>query len=616
MDAGTAELPEDDRVAPGDGGLAPGTMIGRFVVRGRLGAGGMGVVYAAEDADLGRPVALKLVRPDADRPGLRARLLREAQAMAHIDHPHVVRVHEVGEHGPHLFVAMELIEGETLGTWLRAGRHGWRAIVAMFVQAGRGLAAVHAAGLVHRDVKPDNVLVDGGGRARIADLGLVRVEPARSDEMSPALAASLTRTGMAIGTPGFMAPEQQRGEKVDAQADQYSFCVALREALRDVEPAPPRGVRAAIQRGLSFDAADRFPSMSGLLAAIERGTRGEQRGVIVAIAIGLAVLAGSVVIAATAGGGERAEAPPEVVRSEVTAPTDAGIDAMLDAAAPPPVEDVAGGGGSRDVAARKSARPTSGKSPSSAAPRTRPDGLPEGATVAADGLITLPDGFSYYPPPAFARPGEPPPPPKPKPVLRDKLDPAHLAAVRAAVRDLGHRDYELADLDGDPGAQLRAAEEQRDQLIADGKTQDLELGIAHVILGEIERRRTSCAAAKPHWDAGIKVLVAIRQADPHDKPSFKWLGRIHFSRALCRLAAGDLKGAAGHLDDAVMLGWGGAGALQLAELDLANGITLYERGDLETARVVLRRAGHEGDDRVRKALEGWLAATGATLRGR
>ena len=292
---GTRELPEDDRVAaPAAGEPAPGTMIGRFVVRGRLGGGGMGVVLAADDPDLGRRVAIKLVRAGDDRPTLRARLLREAQAMARIDHPHVVRVHEVGDHGPSLYIAMALIEGQTLTAWLTTPRP-WREILAVFRQAGLGLAAIHAAGLVHRDVKPDNVLVDRDGRAHVSDLGLVRALAATSH---PALDAALTHTGMVLGTPGFMAPEQQRGDAVDARADQYAFCVALRDALRGA--APPRAITAALRRGLAFDPDARFPSMGALLAALEPG-RG--RGRAMAAALVTAVVAGGVTIAAVAGAG-------------------------------------------------------------------------------------------------------------------------------------------------------------------------------------------------------------------------------------------------------------------------------------------------------------------------
>src|SRR3569623_1020509 len=217
----TLDMPQAEVVAAGSD-IVAGAAIGHFRVRRKLGAGGMGVVLEAEDADLGRRVALKLVRTEADTPQYRDRLLREAKAMARLEHPNVVRVYEGGSDRGRLFIAMEFVDGVTLTVWLQE-RRAWREVVAMFQQVGAGLAAVHGAGLVHRDFKPDNVLVDQTGRARVADFGLARLDEPRAPQ--------LTKTGVMMGTPGDMAPEQQFGSAVDARADQYSFCVALREAL-------------------------------------------------------------------------------------------------------------------------------------------------------------------------------------------------------------------------------------------------------------------------------------------------------------------------------------------------------------------------------------------------
>ncbi|MDQ3371065.1 MAG: serine/threonine protein kinase, partial [Myxococcota bacterium] len=267
MPGATLDLPASDRVDAAHD-LAPGQVIGHFVIRARLGEGGMGVVLAGHDADLGRPVAIKIVKQAGDHPSYRARLLREAQVMARLEHPNVVRVYEVGSDRGRLFVAMELVDGTTLTTWLHVQRRSWRELVAMFEQVGAGLAAVHRAGLVHRDFKPDNVLVDRDGRARVADFGLARVDPERTTA-PPELVAALTRTGMMLGTPGYMAPEQHYGGNVDARADQYSFCIAFRDALlggrpRTLEEAEwgdvPRALRSVIARGLSLDVAARFPS--------------------------------------------------------------------------------------------------------------------------------------------------------------------------------------------------------------------------------------------------------------------------------------------------------------------------------------------------------------------
>src|SRR5262249_38146209 len=155
--------------------LATGTKLGRYVVLERLGAGGMGVVYSAYDPELDRSVAVKLLRPDASvRADGRTRLLREAQAMAELAHPNGVPVHDVGAFGDQVFVAMELVRGRTLRDWLAAARRRWREVLDVMVQAGRGLAAAHAAGLVHRDFKPENVLIGADGRARVVDFGLAR----------------------------------------------------------------------------------------------------------------------------------------------------------------------------------------------------------------------------------------------------------------------------------------------------------------------------------------------------------------------------------------------------------------------------------------------------------
>src|SRR4051812_10268762 len=229
--------------------LPRGSAVGRYVVLERIGSGGMGVVYAAYDPELDRKVALKLLRPDrAGAAGEAAlRLQRGAQAIARLSDPHVVAVYDAGTFGDQVFVAMELMEGRTLRQWLGEGKRGWREIVDVFVAAGRGLAAAHAAGLVHRDFKPDNVLLGTDGRVKVADFGLARpvgdADPGGGEAAlmeSPGsrglLATPLTEWGVAMGTPAYMAPEQLRGERADARSDQFSFCVALWEALYGRKP--------------------------------------------------------------------------------------------------------------------------------------------------------------------------------------------------------------------------------------------------------------------------------------------------------------------------------------------------------------------------------------------
>lgn len=276
----TLELPREPEA---DGGhtLRPGVTVGRFRLGRAIGEGGMGVVYEAQDADLGRTVAIKVMRSGAGD-AASERLLREAQAMARLSHPNVVVVHEVGSVGDRVFLAMERVRGVTLGAWLSAAPRSWQAIVAVLVQAGDGLAAAHAVGLIHRDFKPDNLLVDELGRARVSDFGISLVGCAdlhRADASAQDRAA-ITQTGALVGTPAYMAPEQQRGGAIDARADQYAFAITLHEALlgyRPGEPGPPsapRAVPAAVRRllarALATEPADRFTGMEPLVARLRR----------------------------------------------------------------------------------------------------------------------------------------------------------------------------------------------------------------------------------------------------------------------------------------------------------------------------------------------------------
>jgi tetratricopeptide (TPR) repeat protein/predicted Ser/Thr protein kinase len=194
-----------------DSTWTPGGTLGRYVLIARLGAGGMGVVYSAYDPELDRRVAVKILR----RTRAGDQLREEARAIAKLAHPNVIAVYDVGEADGEVFVAMEHVEGQTLRDWLRTPR-STSEILDVFVQAGRGLAAAHAAGLVHRDVKPSNIMVGTDGRARVLDFGLARTG---------------VEEGVIAGTPAYMAPEQRRGERTDARADQYAFAVALSEAL-------------------------------------------------------------------------------------------------------------------------------------------------------------------------------------------------------------------------------------------------------------------------------------------------------------------------------------------------------------------------------------------------
>jgi tRNA A-37 threonylcarbamoyl transferase component Bud32/tetratricopeptide (TPR) repeat protein len=334
-----SDLSSSVAAAP-EAALTRGTALGRFVVLGLVGRGAMGEVYGAYDPDLDRKIAIKLVRARADRGGDtvdgRTRLMREAQATAKISHPNVVIVYDAGTFGDRVFIAMEFIEGHTLRYWLQEKERPWREILDAFLAAGRGLAAAHDKELVHRDFKPDNVMVATGGQVRVMDFGLARIadggagsEPATSDarlrlpsdaedgrfdlEATPILGGppvddsiatgtmtlafrdKITATGALLGTPAYMSPEQFQGRPADARSDQFSFCVALFEAIHGERPfsgrtlaelannvvegrlaeSPGGGrvsgwLRKVLERGLRADPEERFPSMNALLTELEK----------------------------------------------------------------------------------------------------------------------------------------------------------------------------------------------------------------------------------------------------------------------------------------------------------------------------------------------------------
>jgi len=299
--------------------------IGRFTMLERVGSGGMGVVYAAYDSELDRKVAIKLLHVDkqAGSEG-KARLLREAQAMAKLAHPNVCTVHEVGMFRGNVYIAMEFIRGKTLNDWRIEKDRTWKETLDVFLQAGRGLAAAHAAGVVHRDFKPDNVIVGNDGRVRVLDFGLARpaeeVDVERSYMLPPSDAGAkeldtpLTLTGAVLGTPAYMSPEQHQGRQADERSDQFSFCVALYEALFGERPYAgetkaelsdsvlegrmrelPKGtkvpthLRRVVRRGLSTKPGDRYPSVDALLHELRRDPEKTKRRVIAAAAVAAVV---------------------------------------------------------------------------------------------------------------------------------------------------------------------------------------------------------------------------------------------------------------------------------------------------------------------------------------
>ena len=280
-----------------------GQQVGRYSLIRIAGQGGMGVVYLAYDPELDRNVALKLLRGSSNGKH-KDRLRREAQAMAKVHHANVAQVFDVGSHDGEVFIAMEFVAGETLASWLASEKRAWSDIVRAFANAGRGLQAAHDANLVHRDFKPDNVLIaEADGRVCVCDFGLV--SPLGETEERPLTSKSrpqqLTQTGAVLGTPAYMAPEQMLGEGANARSDQFSFCVALFEALYKTRPfagdtadevrenaiagrispatngGVPQRLRAVLARGLSGDPAKRFSSMRTLLTRLEQEASPKQR---------------------------------------------------------------------------------------------------------------------------------------------------------------------------------------------------------------------------------------------------------------------------------------------------------------------------------------------------
>jgi serine/threonine protein kinase/tetratricopeptide (TPR) repeat protein len=291
-----------------------GTKIGRYEVRRLLGVGGMGQVFAAYDTDLDREVALKVLRPELAGTAavLAERLVRESRLTAKVAHPSVMTVYDVGRDGDTVFIAMELIRGETLGVHLARTQPNPRAIVGLFQRAAAGLAAAHAAGIVHRDFKPENVLVETAGERRVivTDFGIARasdLDDATSDAAPHDV--RLTATGLAIGTPAYMAPEQLDGKSVDQRADVFAFSVSLWEALTGERPFPgttidqirtamtkpavpkrplPKRLLRALQRGLEKTADARWPDLPSFTRELEAFRKPRRIALLAAIGVGVA----------------------------------------------------------------------------------------------------------------------------------------------------------------------------------------------------------------------------------------------------------------------------------------------------------------------------------------
>lgn len=307
-----------------------GREVGDYVLGPVIGSGGMGVIYSAIDAKLHRKVAIKVIRGQqsaAVADYASSRLVREARTMARLSHRNVVTIYQVGTIDDQVYVAMEFIDGQTLTQWLETERPTWRQALEVMVQAGRGLEAAHAAGVVHRDFKPDNILIGRDGRVLVTDFGLARaqrlLDAAPPSSVDLPKDANLTMTGAIMGTPVYMSPEQHEGRPSDERSDQYSYCITLHEALYqqrpfageswddlavakengNISPIPsgtrvPRWLRAIIVRGLSVNPADRFPGMKDVLGLID-AQRARRRGFMVVGIAGAVAAATAVVAVAT-----------------------------------------------------------------------------------------------------------------------------------------------------------------------------------------------------------------------------------------------------------------------------------------------------------------------------
>ncbi|MBI5543012.1 MAG: serine/threonine protein kinase [Deltaproteobacteria bacterium] len=426
-------------------GPALGQRIGRYRILRRVGAGAMGVVYAAHDQELDRQLAIKVLRPEitgAASSSGQGRLRREAQALARLSHPNVVTVFDIGVVGEQPFIAMEYVDGGSLRAWLGEGRRGLKEILGIFQMAGQGLAAAHRAGIVHRDFKLDNVLIGRDGRARVTDFGLARPaeDAATSLELlSPGTLLSdlrLTRTGAVVGTPVYMSPEQLRGEAASALSDQFSYCVALWEALfgdrpfsgrtladlmesheqsAPVEPSHgrsvPRWLRRILVRGLSTDPRRRFASMDALLLALGAGAAtGRRRWAAIGAASAAGVIATGIV----------------AWRLLLPSPT-ATLPLPSLASVAPAAPAVSDAPTSVDVRSAQAAAPADAKEgPASSAPRPAP----------SSAARTRPKS-------AVSPPGPVPPAAPAESLLRIHVSPWADLHVDDALRGAGTMDYEI-----------------------------------------------------------------------------------------------------------------------------------------------------------------------------
>jgi hypothetical protein len=516
-----------------------------------LGAGGMGIVYAAFDDKLGRKVAVKRLRETglgSSAEKRRARFLREAQLLASLSHPNVMTVFDVGGADRELYVVMELVDGWPVSRWAAETRPDWRRIVDVYLQAGRGLVAAHELGIVHRDVKPDNILVARSGRVLVSDFGLAgltdTVTPIDSPSPAPG-SGPLTETGAVLGTPAYMAPEQHAGRPGDAFSDQFSFCIALYETLHGRRPFSgrtaseiaaatrageltfgrdgiPRAIDRLLARGLDPEPARRFPSMGALLAALERA-RTRRRAPAAALALAGVVTVVGVGFAIWRGAGPRTHVA-------LPLPTTPPATAMTTPApkAPPAPATTAVATTTPPAPATKSgaAARASGPTPTGKRPPPRPGtklaraGGPPGDTAASDDPTdpaTPPTGAAGDPERALAH-----------------------AAARAAVRD-GAGCLAALETIGDwpPDLTQRAIEQRADCEMLRGNCEKgramlepiyaADRTIAGVADGLLGARVTRHCPAASFPTVKQRVLAVYLQADlarqsPEKQP--RWCGAL------------------------------------------------------------------------------------------
>jgi eukaryotic-like serine/threonine-protein kinase len=270
--------------------LGPDAQLGQYKIETRIGAGGMGVVFRALDTKLHRPVAIKFLSDDLADAAARRRFQREAQMASSLNHPHILTVYDAGEFDGRQYLVTEFVDGGTLKNWAQRQTRTWEDIAELLTGVADGLATAHEAGILHRDIKPDNILVTTSGYAKLADFGLAKLEDGlKSALATQTLTEERTQQGLVVGTIAYMSPEQASGQALDARSDMFSFGVVLYEMLAGQRPfiaatnlellqkvihsTParlsndiPEPLRAVVTKAMGKNPADRYPSMRELVA--------------------------------------------------------------------------------------------------------------------------------------------------------------------------------------------------------------------------------------------------------------------------------------------------------------------------------------------------------------